>query len=183
MEKLVRNNLQEMRDFVARTFKEECGIPTDLEEFKGSLTTETTDGSLCYAKQFGEGEDDVAMIFFYPTYCQVPMRYRDNMANDGVTNMNMAILDYQEMLIKNDLINDFDELQEMHIYMGLRFDNSILSIGQYLFNKDNFNGNGKSDARAEIASYIERYNEVNALVVEKIKSFTKNNQPQFGEDE
>lgn len=183
MEKIVKKNLQQFRDFVARTFKEECLIPTDLEEFKSGLTTDTTDGSLCYAKQFGEGEEDIAMIFLYPTYCQIPMRYRDTMANEGVTNMNMAILDYQEMLIKNDLINNIDELQEMHIYMGLRFDNSILSIGQYLFNPDVSRHPGRFGARAEIAQYIEKYNEVNSMVVDKIKSFTKNNQPQFGEDE
>lgn len=183
MENLVNNNLQEMRDFVARTFKEECQIPTDLEEFKSGLTTETTDGSLCYAKQFGEGEDEVAMIFFYPTYCQVPMRYRDNMAIEGLTNMNMAILDYQEMLIKNNMIEDYDELQEMHIYMGLRFDNSVLSIGQYLFNQDNFRGDDKSDARKEIANYIEKYNEVNDLVVQKIKTFKQDNYAEAGEEE
>jgi len=68
--------IENMYEFTKKVFKEGC-CPKSVEEFKQSLSTETTDGSLCMAYDFGDREKgETTMLFFYPAQCIVPVPYQ-----------------------------------------------------------------------------------------------------------
>ena len=119
-DRIFKNNMDAVQQFVINAFEDRCGIPKDLEEFKRGFTNETTDGSLCYVHQFGEGENDVAMVFFYPEFCLVPERYRDNLKFKDSIAMDLVELNYQRMLIDNATIEDRDALQSLNVHIEVR---------------------------------------------------------------
>ena len=77
--KLLNLQIDNMYTFVKAVFKDGLS-PRTREEFVASLSTETTDGSLCMAYDFGDREkDETAMIFFYPQECAVPPKYHKHL--------------------------------------------------------------------------------------------------------
>ena len=77
--KLLNLQIDNMYIFVKVVFKDGL-VPQTREKFIASLSTETTDGSLCMAYDFGDREkDETAMIFFYPQECAVPPKYHKHL--------------------------------------------------------------------------------------------------------
>ena len=104
-------NENDIFDFVVNAFVDGA-VPTNKEEFKKCFSNETTDGSICFANKFGKAENDVAMLFFYPTMCMIPPKYQKNMRDRCEVKMTLLQLDYQAMIAK--YIEDPRRLNEIY---------------------------------------------------------------------
>ncbi|MBE7075506.1 MAG: hypothetical protein E7375_00355 [Clostridiales bacterium] len=167
----------ELHEFVKKAFKEGT-VPSNVEDFKECLNCDTTDGSPCFARQFGEGEDDAVMLFFYPHYCAVPPRYHKNIRNQGFCNVSSLVLEYQLFLAEHS--NNIQYLQTLHDVVEQRFSANLAAIEHELsrhfsgprFEEDRIDeitkNRGANALEDDINAYLEKYNRVLAYVDSKI---------------
>lgn len=174
----------ELFDFIKNAFRDGT-VPTDKEEFMACFSTETSDGSLCFARQFGEGEDDAVMLFFHPFQCLVPPRYQKHLKEDGPFAMRLLVLEYQKLLAsKTDSQAYLSQLAEE---MEMTFDINRDSLGAVVYQrfKDSL-FEGKEETPTQIANevakgfakYQLKYEEVKAYVDGKVGDFTSNPEKQ-----
>ena len=164
----------ELYQFVSRAFKDGC-VPQDSKAFFNCFSTETTDGSLCFANQFGKGENDVAMLFFYPTFCAVPIKYRKNLRNGEYCNISLLILEYQRMIAEK--TNSVELLQAIKHHAARRITDVELhlnfAICYYEEGEEGLMQKSKLDAevdrrRGSLAHYKEQYKTLISFIDEKI---------------
>ena len=142
-------------------------VPLSIEEFKDCINNQTTDGSPCFANTFGKGEDDTAMLFFYPFYCAVPPRYQRNLRSSSPNKMGMLHLEYQQMMA--DFTTSVDYLEQLLSYMEESLEYSKFSIQMQLsgtlFRDDKIS---EQELLEGVEQYKLKYDEVVAKITDKI---------------
>ena len=174
-----KNN--EFFEFIKNTFKEGT-VPEDPEEFMACFSNNTTDGSLCFAYQFGKGEDDAVMLFFYPTFCAVPPRYNKNMRRQEECNVGLTNLEYQSLIIKH--ADKLPYLEVLKEDIERRKDGAFLSMDLY---REQCIKRGPWDCE-EVNKIVESYknlfskfDEVEKAIEEKIATFSSESEYDFEE--
>jgi len=176
----------EFYEFIKNTFKEGT-VPQTQEEFEACFSNNTTDGSICFANQFGKGEDDAVMLFFYPTFCAVPPRYNKNLRNQEECNLGLVVLDYQKLIAKH--TNKVSYLETLKEDMERRRDGSFLMFDiqrnrSFRMGPD-VECTSEKQTRKEIAKSYERLfskqKEVMSFVEERIATLKDESEYDFSE--
>ena len=188
----------DLYNFIHNAFKEGA-VPNDLNTFRKCFNDNTTDGSLCFAYDFGTGKDDTAMLFFYPYFCAVPQRYHKNLRNQDYCNINMLVLDYQFELAK--IVADVDYLHELKQQAGIRYTNSMAFMqydvykrshrpSEEDFSEEDFDNFSLKDINLSIDVFKTRFKGLMNFIDERISQLTlnynieeQNDTNEFDEDE
>lgn len=176
----------EFYEFIKNTFKEGT-VPQDEDDFMACFSNNTTDGSLCFANQFGKGEDDAVMLFFYPTFCAVPPRYNKNLRNQEECNIGLVVLEYQKLIAKH--TNKLSYLEVLKEDMERRNDGSRLMMEfhmERIFRQRHFDGEVNAEKSPEeiVKSYqnlSSKYEEVKIFVEERIATLKDESEYDFSE--
>lgn len=171
----------ELHKFVKNAFKDRT-VPEDLEEFKACFSCDTTDGSPCFAKEFGEGEDDAVMLFFYPFHCAVPPRYHKNLRDERLCNVCNLVLDYQSFLAKHS--NNLHYLESLRDVIEQRHEINVAAIEFDLSRHfscsrmeedhidENLKARGESALEEDLIAYTKKFEETKAFVDDKIATLS-----------
>lgn len=189
MKDLVAKNFfkkNELYEFIKETFKEGT-VPQSKEEFEACFSDNTTDGSLCFANQFGKGEDDAVMLFFYPTFCAIPPRYNKNLRNQEECSVGLVVAEYQKLLAAHTdnlshlelLKEEIDRRQNMAF---LSFDfHRDKNFRMFSFNEED---KGREALKETVESYkrlISKHSEVRAFVDERMSALKNQSEYDFSE--
>ena len=160
--------LQEMHNFTKQAFGDGM-VPESFEGFKLCLNNETTDGSPCFAYNFGKGENQTAMLFYYPFHCAVPARYQKNLRRGSFNRISLLNLDYQQMMAK--MVNNIEYLTQLLYYMEdslehVRFSTEMHLSGVFSYSKERTSEEWLSDAGVYKQKYDEIVAEINAKIAE-----------------
>ena len=176
----------ELYEFIKETFKEGT-VPQSKEEFEACFSDNTTDGSLCFANQFGKGEDDAVMLFFYPTFCAIPPRYNKNLRNQEECSVGLVVLEYQKLLASH--TDNLSHLELLKEEIDRRQNMAFLSFDFYRersFRMFSFNeeGKGRESLKETVESYkrlISKNSEVSAFVGERMSALKNQSEYDFSE--
>lgn len=124
-----------LHEFILNAFKDGT-VPLDKDKFEGCFNYNTTDDSLCFANQFGEGRQDVAMLFFYPFFCAVPQIYRKNLRNQEYCNFELLDLEYQFQFAK--ISEDLVYLKALREEVEIRHGNNLAFIQYDVYKNSHF---------------------------------------------
>ena len=146
----------ELYEFIKKAFKDGA-IPSDMNEFQKCFSHETTDESLCFAYQFGKGEDDASMLFFYPCFCAVPPRYHKNLRNQEYCNIHLLILEYQQIFASK--IDDVEYLKELLFTIKQKYlvnmtiiEKQLRFLKVYDDFKEDFNNQSPEEVSAKVSA-------------------------------
>lgn len=172
----------DLHQFLLDTFKNGT-VPKDIKEFRKCFANNTTDGSLCFANQFGKGEDDASMMFFYPYHCQIPPKYNKNLKNQEYCNISLVVLEYQLHLAK--VAGDVEYLKELRQQVKIRHSNTLTFMRYDLFKythlpvededlEEFYRGFSQAEIKESIEKYSLRYKQVVRFLDRKIFKMTAN---------
>lgn len=179
----------DLHTFLLHAFKEGT-VPKDIQKFRNCFNDNTTDGSLCFANQFGRGEDDASMLFFYPFHCAVPPRYNKNLRNQEYCNVGLLVLEYQYQLAK--VAGDVEYLRALREQIEIRHSNTLAFMRYDLYKHtqkpyeyddydEYFRGYTQEEIEESIDNYSLKFKQVVRFIDRKIFGLTA--QPNALQDE
>lgn len=120
--------MDNMYTFVKCVFNDGC-VPESRDEFRKSLSRETTDGSLCMAYDFGDRErDETAMIFFYPHTCSVPQKYQQHLKDKYNQPYGMLFLENDYIYMSTASSSDIKFLKQTIEFVQERYEMSKITL-------------------------------------------------------
>ena len=167
---------EELYNFIKKSFKENM-VPENFSEGKKFFTNETTDDSICFAYDFGNRDnDETAMMFFYPTTCAVPPKYRHHLTCEYSDDIRLLELDYQTLVLN--LTDDLSIIEGLKETAVNKYEFSRMMLSEQI--AYNFiNGLGQKSLKVETAKvfdkakkYTARYNEFMQKLDEKVENLT-----------